>query len=150
MLAVATRAALAAALIGVAACASGGSSATMASPTDATDRPARRNPNVLLPGDFQGLESLNLGDAIQRLRPDWIRRSAARQPGRVAGSGSADPLAIWVDANRAGGVEVLNSLAVQGVASVRYYSGPEAQARFGNGNSSGAIHVTMAASGKKP
>jgi hypothetical protein len=57
---------------------------------------------------------------------------------------------VWVDESRAGGVEVLNSLSVQGVSGARFYTGPEAEARFGNGNSSGAIHVTTAASGKKP
>jgi hypothetical protein len=142
-------------LAGITACASGGgssaSSATgTASPQGSTTRPARRNTNVLAVEEFKGLEALNLRDAIQRLRPDWLRRSEAREQGRLPGSARAEPLAVWVDESRAGGVEVLNSLTVQGVSGVRFYTGPEAEARFGNGNSSGAIHVTTAASGKKP
>ena len=151
MLALRARLFAAAVLVGVVACASSGSSTATATPQGSTDRPARRNTNVLAADDFKGLEAMNLGDAIQRLRPDWLRRGAARDPGRIAGAGSPDPLAVWIDDNKLGGPEVLNGLAVQGVTSVRYYSGPEAQARFGNGNSSGAIHVMMtAASAKKP
>jgi hypothetical protein len=136
----------AAVLVGAAACASGGSSAATASPQGSTDRPARRNSNTLVADDFKGLESLNLGDALQRLKPEWLRRGAARDPGRIA----PDQLAVWVDDNRLGGADVLSGLSVQGVMSVRYYSGPEAQARFGNGNSGGAIHITMTAGAKRP
>jgi hypothetical protein len=96
------------------------------------------------------MESLSLSDAIRRLRPDWLRRSEAREQGRLPGAGRAEPLAVWVDESRVGGAEALSSLAVQGVSAVRYYTGPEAEARFGNGNSSGAIHVVTANSGKKP
>jgi hypothetical protein len=158
MFAFAARVVVAAALVGGAACASGGastgSSSAAPSPQGTTERPARRNANTLSATDFQGMESLNVGDAIQRLRPDWLRRSEARSRGTMSrgtrGSDSNDALAVWVDENRAGGVEVLSQMAVQGIATIRYYSGPEAQARFGNGNSSGAIHIVTAASGKKP
>lgn len=158
MLGFAARVVVAAALVGGVACASsgasGGSASAAPSPQGTTERPARRNANTLMATDFQGLESLNVGDAIQRLRPDWLRRSTARSGGTISrgarGSDSNDALAVWVDENRAGGVEVLNQMAVQGIATIRYYSGPEAQARFGNGNSSGAIHIVTSASGKKP
>jgi hypothetical protein len=142
---------MAAALVGVAGCASGPKAAPAgASPQTGAERPTRSNSNTLATTDFKGLESLNLADAIQRLRPHWLRRSEAREQGRLPGAGRADPLAVWVDESRVGGVEVLNSLAVQGVSGVRYYSGPEAEARFGNGNASGAIHVVTANSGKRP
>jgi len=144
------------ALVGSAACASGGASsgsttAAAPSPQGTTERPARRNANLLTTADFQGMESLNVGDAIQRLRPDWLRRAEARSRATMSrGSDGNDALAVWVDENRAGGAEVLKTMAVQGIASMRYYSGPEAQARFGNGNSNGAIHIVTTASGKKP
>jgi len=162
----AERVVMAATVIGGVACASGSKSgaapstaptaapSASASPQGTAERPTRRNSNTLSATDFKGLESLNVGDAIQRLRPDWLRRSEARNPGTMSrgrsGRDSNDALAVWVDENRAGGVEVLSQMAVTGVATVRYYSGPEAQARFGNGNSSGAIHIVTSASGKKP
>ena len=151
MLEVTQRLVFATTLLGVAACASGTKSAsTAASPQSSPARPSRSNSNTLATEDFQGMESLNLADAIQRLRPNWLRRNESREQGRLPGAGRADPLAIWVDENRVGGVEVLNSLAVQGVSGVRYYTGPEAEARFGNGNASGAIHVVTSNSGKRP
>jgi hypothetical protein len=156
------RVVMAATLVAGVACASGAKSGAApttspspsASPQGTTERPARRNSNTLTTADFKGLESLNVGDAIQRLRPDWLRRSEARNAGTISrgarGRDSNDALAVWVDENRAGGVEVLSQMAVTGISTVRYYSGPEAQSRFGNGNSSGAIHIVTAASGKKP
>jgi len=167
MFRLAERVVMTATLVGGVACASGSKSGTApstapsaapnasASPQGTAERPTRRNSNTLSAADFKGLESLNVGDAIQRLRPDWLRRAEARNAGTMArgsrsGRDSNDALAVWVDENRAGGVEVLSQMAVTGVATVRYYSGPEAQARFGNGNSSGAIHIVTSASGKKP
>ena len=158
----AERVVMAATLVGSLACASGSKSgaapstapSTSASPQGTAERPTRRNSNTLAAADFKGLESLNVGDAIQRLRPDWLRRSEARNAGTISrgarGRDSNDALAVWVDENRAGGVEVLSQMAVTGIATVRNDSGPEAQARFGNGNSSGAIHIVTSASGKKP
>jgi hypothetical protein len=59
---------------------------------------------------------------------------------------SAEALVVWVDNNRAGGAEILAQMQVSSVRSVRYFTPSEAQSRFGNGNTGGAIQVvTMSA-----
>jgi hypothetical protein len=135
-------------------CASGGSSgaspATERAPTvspSGNAAPTRSTASVLVADDLQKAEAQNLGDAIQRLRPEWLRRSQAR--GATAMGGSRTPsegLVVWVDNNRAGGVEILTQMQISNVRSVRYFTPSEAQSRFGNGNTGGAIQVvTMSA-----
>jgi hypothetical protein len=48
---------------------------------------------------------------------------------------------VYIDAQRAGNVDILRQLTVTSASALKYYTGPEAQARFGNGNMSGAIQV---------
>jgi outer membrane receptor for ferrienterochelin and colicin len=136
-------------------CASGGTSgaapATDRAPTvspSGNAAPARSTASVLIADDLQRVEAQNLADAIQRLRPEWLRRNQTRGASSAGGMRTAsEALVIWVDNNRAGGTEILAQMQVSNVRSVRYFTPSEAQSRFGNGNTGGAIQVvTMSAS----
>jgi hypothetical protein len=136
-------------------CASGGTSgaapASERSPTvspSGNAAPARSTASVLIADDLQKADAQNLGDAIQRLRPEWLRRNQTRGASGAGGMRTAtEALVVWVDNNRAGGAEILAQMQVSSVRSVRYFTPSEAQSRFGNGNTGGAIQVvTMSAS----
>ena len=59
---------------------------------------------------------------------------------------ASEGLVVWVDNNRAGGPEILTQMQISNVRSVQYFTPSEAQSRFGNGNTGGAIQViTMSA-----
>lgn len=99
--------------------------------------------------------------AIEALRGNWLRvRNLNPPPGTVinpvggsaASQGSASPamqsmpreasgIQVYVDGVRAGGLEVLKSIPVQSIYSMRRISGTDAQARFGIGHSDGVIFV---------
>jgi hypothetical protein len=135
-------------------CASGGTSgaapvserAPTVSPSG-NAAPARSTASLLIADDLQKADAQNLGDAIQRLRPEWLRRNQTRGASGAGGMRTAtEALVVWVDNNRAGGAEILAQMQVSSVRSVRYFTPSEARSRFGNGNTGGAIQVvTMSA-----
>ena len=75
--------------------------------------------------------ALDLYQAIQRLRPAWLR---AR--------GTAITI-VYIDGTRRGRVEELQSIRVDQVQEVERLTGPDATMRFGTGNDGGAILVTL-------
>ena len=136
-------------------CASAGGPATPAgqpaSPTAAaTNAPARSTPSILIADDLRKSEAQNLGDAIQRLRPEWLRRGSARAANSMGTTrNSAEPLVVWIDNNRAGGVEILAQMQISNVRMVQYFTPSEAESRFGTGNSAGAIQIITLAAAKR-
>ncbi len=135
-------------LLSIVACATGGAASTGAD-NGASATPTRSTASFLVAEDLRKTDALNLGDAIKRLRPQWIRRSSANQANTTGLSTSpAEPVAVWINNNRAGGLEVLDQFPITSVRSVQYFSPSEAQARFGTSYSSGAIQIITTASPK--
>lgn len=106
----------------------------------------------------RGLQSLSLGT---RGRDGVVRTTEVgaggapvtrESPGASAGSGDAgtpvsagtgqSEIAVYVDGNRAGGVDELRQLPASLVVSIEYLDGPSASIRFGTGHAQGAIVVT--------
>jgi hypothetical protein len=124
--------------LSLAACAS-----TQANP-DTTERAARGSSSTtIVAADLQATRANNLYDAIQQARPEWFRRTGAI-PIR---SSQEHPIAVFIDNQRAGTVEILRQTGVSHAAAVIYYSPSEAQMRFGEGNMNGVIQI-VTASGK--
>lgn len=76
-------------------------------------------------------------DAVRQLRPAWMMRS---RPTALTARQQA-VLVVYLDGRRFGDFESLRQLSTSGVASVRYYSPSNAEARFGPGHLLGAIEV---------
>ncbi|MBK8250279.1 MAG: hypothetical protein IPK85_23230 [Gemmatimonadetes bacterium] len=75
-------------------------------------------------------------DAVQRLRPRFLRNSGARSV-RATESG---PI-VRVDNEMVGGVEALRSIGLNEIGEIRYYSAVDATARFGGITNRPLIHV---------
>ncbi len=75
-------------------------------------------------------------DAVQRLRPRFMRNSGTRSL-RAVDSG---PL-VRIDNEMVGGVEALRSVSISEVGEIRYYSAVDATARFGGIAARPLIHV---------
>lgn len=75
-------------------------------------------------------------DAVAALRSIWLR---PRGPDSFV-----LPSVVWVyvDAVRAGGVEVLHNVQPRLVNTLRFYDGPSATSRWGVDNGAGVIHVS--------
>ena len=49
---------------------------------------------------------------------------------------------VYIDGNRAGGVEILHTIQPRLVNTVRFYDGPAATSRWGVDNGAGVIHIS--------
>jgi hypothetical protein len=113
------------------ACASGGT-------PDPTGALVSREADVISRGEISNAKGLNTAwDAVQRLRPRFLRN-----PGRNSFGGSGDNRAlVRVDETEAGPPEALQSIDIQFVLEIRYYSAVDATSRFGGTTGRGKIHV---------
>ena len=83
-------------------------------------------------------------DAIQRLRPDFLRARPAQsynlQPNGGA-TGAAPAPALIVNGQRAGDISDLRQIAATSLHMVRYYNIEQAKRKFGMQYDGGAIEV---------
>ena len=108
-------------VLSASACASGGGG----------DR-QRRSWSVITFQELDGLDAVDCYEAIQRLRPWWIRTGPRRGMPRVVLNG----VPLRAD------VHPLRGMLINGVREIRFLSALDATTRFGTGYVSGAILVT--------
>jgi hypothetical protein len=113
--------AAAALMLTLSACASGGGGG---------DGAPRRSANRITAQELEGVAQLDCLQAIQRLRPDWLRTRTSARP------------AIFVDGMESLNSEALRSLPVASVREMRFLDARDATTRFGTGYVSGAILIT--------
>ena len=114
------------------ACASSGSATTQAGSS------ARRGSSTTLTQEeLAETRTVNVYDAIQRLRPQWLTSSGVRR------GATGDPTQVYLDSNRYGTIESLRGLSLGGVQEIRFLSASEATNRWGTGHTGGAILVIM-------
>ncbi len=107
-------------VIGLAGCASGGGGSG-----------GGGRANLLTVADMSEVQQLSVYQAIQRLRPRWLRQRSNRLPN------------VYIDGSRrTGGLDDLRSMRTSEVQEMQYLSGSDATTRFGTGNDGGAILVT--------
>jgi hypothetical protein len=92
--------------------------------------------DVLTAEDLAEAGENNLLYALERLRPNWIRPRGA-----VALSGS-NPVVVYVDGLRMGGVSYLEVIAINQVESVTFVDAADAATRWGLNVVGGVIEVT--------
>jgi hypothetical protein len=76
-------------------------------------------------------------EAVQRLRPRWL---IERGPTTLNVGGN--PVVVYVDNQRMGGVDELRNLAIPVIEQIRYLDASAATTRYGTGHANGAIEVT--------
>jgi hypothetical protein len=125
---------------------------------------ARNSRYVLTSVDLQAAGTQNVYDAIQKLRPEFLKQRGAgtitkvaspessRAPAggnsgpRTTGSGnalpiSAEPIRVYENAVLMSGLDDLKRIDTKVVTEVRYVPGPEAAIKYGTNHSSGVIFV---------
>jgi len=100
-------------------------------------RPAR-DANVITREELDASVARNAYDAIQNLRPNFLRSR---------GTQTFDPTvstqaAIYLDGQRYGDVTALKSMLVDAIDQIRYLSAADATSRYGTNHTAGAIEVT--------
>lgn len=123
---------LAAAMVTLAACASGGSGASART----------QNPSVISLDEIEASSASNAYEVIQRLRPNFLRTRGAVHgtPGATNAVEMVD-LVVYLNENRLGGSDQLRQIATTDIREIRYYNASEATTKWGTGHSAGAIQI---------
>lgn len=106
-----------------AACAPAASGGASAGASAGAGTSSVRRSNVLTREELAGSGTSNLYDAINRLRPQWLRGSTNTQT-RTGGGGLS--VVVYQGTTQLGGVEVLRQMAPSYVATIRYLEGNQA------------------------
>jgi hypothetical protein len=101
----------------------------------------RRNPNQLTAEELSApsVTSLTLLDAIQRLRPTWLR-----QRGATSISAGGDVLPRVMINESPSSLDALSGLRPNDVSSAEYMSGADATTLYGTGYVNGLIRIKTA------
>ena len=97
-----------------------------------------RNANVLTAEEIAGSQATTAYEAVQSLRPNFLR---------TRGSHTFDPTAVqaphvFLDGQKFGELEILRSISVQTIREIRYYNAADATTKYGTGYTHGIIEVS--------
>lgn len=116
----------------LAACASGGGQAGLED---------SRDPERISRQELQSQPTGNAYEAVERLRPNWLRSRSGTSAGGAAGSTHLP--AVFVDDLYFGTLESLSHFNLDGIREMRFWSAPDATTRFGTGYLGGIIQLIM-------
>jgi hypothetical protein len=115
-----------AAVLGLTACASGG-----------TTGGPRTSRDLLTSEQITSTKYTNLYDVILALRSNWMN-----DRGVDSLNGPTSVVLVYFDDNKLGGVETLRSISPQQVEYIRHYDGVTASGRWGLDHGKGVIYVS--------
>jgi hypothetical protein len=94
------------------------------------------NDRMISSEEIESSHQPTLFDVVRALRPNWLTTT----PTGLRSDADAG-ISVYLDAQRAGGVDVLRQLPSSSASELRFYSSSEAQSRFGLGNLHGVIQI---------
>ncbi|MEX2582600.1 MAG: hypothetical protein WD766_04980 [Gemmatimonadota bacterium] len=100
------------------------------------------NPDVITADDLSELSSTNLYEAVQRLRPQWLRTRGISSFG-----GEPDPIMVYVDNVRYGEVRELTGFRIEAIEEVERIDATSATQRWGTGHAGGVLLVSTRGGG---
>jgi hypothetical protein len=96
--------------------------------------------STLTRAELAGAGSVNALEAVQRLRPAFLR---VRGPTSILNTTARTRPVVFVDASEYGEIETLSSFPASRLEEIRFYSGSEAVTRFGSTYGAGVIQLKM-------
>ncbi|MDT8340120.1 MAG: hypothetical protein RQ751_01290 [Longimicrobiales bacterium] len=96
----------------------------------ASGAPPRSSADVIPAAELRPFDTYSAYDAVNRLRPQWLR---SRVPGQ-------DPV-VFMNGSELGGPEALRSVQVSTLVEIRFRNGRDATTRYGTGYGGGAIEM---------
>lgn len=99
----------------------------------------RRDRNLLTSEDMAAMESFTAWDAVQRLRPMWMRPGGIRNSANPAGHYPY----VFVDGSPFGAMDSLRSFRVANIEEMRYINPTDSTIRYGGQYQGGVILVRM-------
>lgn len=132
--------------IALVACSSSGTgtatqSATAARPAAAQSAPARSSRTVLLRTELSEVQQAEMDayQAIRQFRPNMLLGTPAASMGA---GGQGFGLTVFLNGNKQGGIDALQSIRMIEVEKIEYLNGSDATQKFGTGYGGGVIMVT--------
>jgi hypothetical protein len=128
--------------------------AFLATPASGQQAKVNKELNLITAEELAEMRGQNGLEAVQNLRPQWLRRAERRitlDRGRAPETGGLYPdlsanelqLTVFVDQTEMGGVDELRRVRNDEVREIRYLTGSDAQQRYGARFSAGIIHVVL-------
>jgi nucleotide-binding universal stress UspA family protein len=96
--------------------------------------------NVISRSELDAAGSVTAYDAIQRLRPNFLRD---RGPVSLVNVSARPQAVVFVDQTEYGTLESLRTFAASRLEEVRFFPGAEAATRFGSVYGSGVIQIKL-------
>jgi hypothetical protein len=101
-----------------------------------------RDPNLISLQEIQEATVSDLFLLIQRERPRWLRGRQIQTP---MGRASGEDVVVYIERSNIGGPDALRGMSLDGVQSIRFLSGRDAQQRYGLNHRMGAIVISYSA-----
>ena len=105
--------------------------------TSASAQQTRRSRNVIVQAEIDSTSASDAYQVIQLLRPEWLRSRGAGSMG-----GAPQMPVAYVDGQRYGELQSLQSFRIGTFKELRYYSASEATNRWGTGHTGGVVYLT--------
>jgi hypothetical protein len=121
----------------VLALAAAGGTAVGCATSGATSSAPRGSSDVITQAELARVEAVTLRQAIERLRPNFLR---SRGPSSITDQ-TAGAIIVYLDETRMGGLDALENIPVTEVREVRKLNASEATQRYGTGHAGGVIVV---------
>jgi hypothetical protein len=99
--------------------------------------PARGSRSVLTEEELARSNAVNLFEAVQSLRPEWLRTRGLMTPNNP----NPEPAMVYVNGVRSGTIDALRGLRLHDAVELRFLSPSDATTRYGTGHTGGAIEV---------
>ncbi|NOT06640.1 MAG: hypothetical protein HOP28_00380 [Gemmatimonadales bacterium] len=96
----------------------------------------KRQRDVITRAEIDASPTVTAIDLIRRLHPEWLRP-------RVSSIRGGSPVQFYLNGARQNDNSFLRNLDVKTIEEIRHLDGPEAESRFGQNHTSGAIMVQL-------
>lgn len=93
--------------------------------------PARGSSSLIIRAELEPLHQLSAYQAVERLRPRWLRQRLGRIP------------RVVVEGNPGQGLDILRSIRATDIRQMRFLAARDATTRWGTGYDGGAIVVEL-------
>jgi hypothetical protein len=106
-----------------------------------TKKPKSGGANLITQAEIEFANVSNAYEAIQRLRPQMLRKRAGSGTGSAGDANEGGYIKVYVDNAPLGGIDLLTTVDAAKIKEVRFLNAIDATQRWGTGNPEGAILI---------
>mgnify|MGYP001286469976 FL=1 len=105
----------------------------------------KRQRDLITRQEIMKLEGVQTAyDVVRRIHPEWLRGRTVRSI-----NGRSGGVQVYLNERNEGGTEALRNIDIGTIGEIRFLDGPEAEARYGQNQSAGAILIAILVGARK-